>query len=98
MGNEVTAHVDPIKVLKPERILKPLDFVKTPDGSFGIVTEITNGSGYSILFIGPSNGEKNAWWYPGEGLEYLDNLPKVLAVGLCHPFGNGRKYAEEAFK
>jgi len=80
-----------------ERVLKPLDLVKTPRGSFAIITE-QNDNSYSIRFIGSSYGDKNAWWQQNEGLEYLDNLPRVLAVSMCHPFGNGKGQAEDAFK
>lgn len=83
--------------IKDQRVLKPLDLVKTPNGSFAIITE-RSGKNYSIRFIGPSNGDKNAWWSPFEGLEYLDNLPRILSIGMCHPFGDGRAAAEEAFK
>lgn len=75
--------------------MKPLDFVKTPKGSFGIITEV-GGSGISIDFIGPSNGEKNAWWVRGE-LEVIDNLPNVLARNMAHPFGSNKRTVDTFF-
>lgn len=49
-----------------ERKLKALDFVRTPKGAIAMITEVSESSSgirsFSINFIGPSMGEKNAWW------------------------------------
>lgn len=79
--------------------MKPLDFVVTPDGAFGIVTEISNTQNIhsaSIAFIGDSKGNKSAWWHKNEGLIVIDNLPSLLARNLVHPFGSEGR--EEALK
>lgn len=83
------------------RILQPLDFVKTPDGGIAIVTERNPaGNGlperYSITYIYKSG--MNAWW-SGSDLEYLTNLPLLLAEGLTHPFSSyGKSEAQKTFK
>lgn len=78
--------------------MKPLDFVRTPKGNVALITE-TNGEGSaaSITFIGhPNPMEHNAWWIEAE-LTVLDNLPRMLARGMCHPFGQGEDDAVAAF-
>lgn len=84
--------------------MKPLDFVRTPQGAIALVTEVNqpiqpgSKSQASITFIGGGNptGERNAWWREGE-LVVVDSLPRLLAKGLCHPFGNGKPVAEDTF-
>lgn len=80
--------------------MKALDIVRTPCGAYGIITETNDGGEMaSISYFGGGNpsGEKNAWWYPGEGLEVVDNLPRVLAEAAAHPFGSGRRDVELFF-
>lgn len=81
-----------------KKTLKPLDFVKTPKGSLAIISEVNfmaedSYRQFSIEFLGDSNNERCAWWSESE-LEYLDNLPSLLARTILHPFGSGRKPAE----
>ncbi len=81
--------------------MKPLDFVKTPEGRIAIVTEtVTDDNGHraSIEFIGRDGDdhEKNSWWEDGE-LVVIDNLPYLLAREVAHPFGSGRKDAIKTF-
>lgn len=72
-----------------ETTLKPLDFVMTEQGSFGMVSEVTKRDGSAsvswIYFVTP---EKTAWWSEKE-LTVVNNLPNVLAQNLVHPMGNG---------
>ena len=56
----------------PTGIMKPLDIVRTPAGSIGIVTETNRkGTKASIDFINGCNKalDHNAWWEEGDGLE-----------------------------
>ena len=81
--------------------MKPLDFVRTPKGAIALVTETNppeNGMGRqaSISFIGPSLGERNAWWDEDE-LEVIDSLPRLLASCTKHPFGKGKADVETFF-
>lgn len=81
--------------------MKPLDFVRTPKGAIAMITETNDGGKQaSIRFLGGGNptGEKNAWWHEGEGLEFIDSLPHLLASCTAHPFGSGWKDADDAFQ
>ena len=55
----------------------------------------------SITFIGkrlPDTHCKNAWWeYPVDGLVIIDNLPRVLASQMMHPFGDGGDMVDKYF-
>lgn len=77
--------------------IQPLDFVRTPEGAIAFVIEGTQ-KHLSIDYFGGGNptGEKNAWW-DGDELEYLDNLPSLLARNLPHPFTDGDKESLEIF-
>lgn len=79
--------------------MKALDFVRTPSGGIGMVTETNNsGTMASINFIGKnSHGEKNAWWREGDGLIVIDSLPRLLSEATAHPFGRGRDDVKEFF-
>ena len=94
--------------------MKPLDFVVTPKGAFAIITETWDGGkAASIDFIGPSHGEKNAWWHEeGHGipefcvcvdplpqlqLRVIGSLPRVLAMVMKHPFGHGEDDVNKFF-
>ena len=82
--------------------MKPLDFVLTPRGAIGIVDELKTDSCHreecevSIEFVGPSKGEKCAWWNASE-LLVIDNLAALLARKFVHPFGSGQKFAEKYY-
>lgn len=82
--------------------MQPLDFVLTPLGAIALVSEVNEPQQpgmkrqASITFIGPSKGEHNAWWSEDE-LQVIDSLPRILAVGLCHPFGAGKPVARNSF-
>lgn len=81
--------------------LKPLDFVspKYDNTAFGIITEVSITQEVltaSIDWIGPNSNHKSAWWSASE-LTVLDNLPRILAIGLCHPFGNNKGIANKIF-
>jgi hypothetical protein len=81
--------------------VRPLDFVQTRMGSIALVTEThPPGNGLprqaSISFIGPSQGEKSAWW-DEDDLEVIDSLPRLLAAATLHPFGHGRADVETFF-
>ena len=80
--------------------IKALDFVRTPNGALALVTEthaLWGGARQaSIRFVGPSLGERNAWWNEDE-LEVVDSLPRILAYSIAHPFGSGRVDAERFF-
>lgn len=79
--------------------MKALDIVRTPKGGIGFITE-TNYSGKkaSIRYIGDLNigKEHNAWWDVSE-LTVIDSIPKMLAIAMAHPFGDGRKDADSLF-
>ena len=81
--------------------IKPLDFVKTRAGNIALVTEVSNTQGMytaSVTFIGtPVNYDYNAW-HAFENLEYIDNLPNILARGLQHPFSSGKDFTASIFK
>lgn len=67
--------------------MKPLDFVMTPKGGIGLITETNDGGKQaSIEYIYNPNNEYNAWWYEKE-LKVLISLPRLLALSTCHPFG-----------
>jgi hypothetical protein len=69
--------------------MKPLDFVKTPEGSFGIITEVSMREGdASVEWIYIVKPEKTAWWKPGT-LEVISNLPNVLAQTMKHNMSSG---------
>lgn len=78
--------------------MKVLDIVR-PKGQlwpYGLITEAQMLDNYtipvkefSIDWFGSPNGNKNAWWREEE-LEYIDNLPAVLAYNVGHPFGRGK--------
>lgn len=71
---------------------RALDIVRTPMGRIGMITEtIKQGSEASITFLlnDKKTGEKNAWWDVGE-LEIIDDIPRLLAESMQHPF-NSRK-------
>lgn len=77
--------------------MKALDIVKTPKGNIAFVTETNNnGKRASINFIGNAK-EHNAWWDESE-LEVIDSIPRMLAMALYHPFGDGKKDVEIFFK
>ncbi len=81
--------------------MKPLDFVRTPEGAVALVTETNgpyNGLGRqaSITFIGAHRGEKSAWWDEDE-LVVIDSLPRLLAHCTAHPFGRGKVDVEKFF-
>lgn len=81
--------------------MKPLDFVRTPNGAIAIVTETNMTQGHHIAcidFIGTNlTQERNAWWYEEE-LQVIDSLPHLLARELAHPFGRGLEMADKFFK
>ena len=87
-------------VHKSTGIMKPLDIVRTPKGDIGIIGETNDkGTKASIDFIKGCNegGSHNAWWSEGDGLVILDNLPRLLADAMKHPFGRGREDVEHFF-
>ena len=72
--------------------IRPLDFVKTPDGHIGIITEVhmlkINSAGditprVRIEFIGVKV-EAASWW-DQEDLCIIDNLADLLSRKLIHP-------------
>jgi hypothetical protein len=75
--------------------MKPLDFIKTPSGNIGMITEVSTIQGVhsaSVEFLNTFNEdrfnlEKNSWWSENE-FEIIDNLPDLLSRKLSHPFGN----------
>ena len=84
----------------PTGIMKPLDIVRTPAGSIGVVTETNRkGTKASIDFINGCNKalNHNAWWEEGDGLEIIDNLPRLLSSAMAHPFGTGKEDVEHFF-
>lgn len=69
--------------------MKPLDFVMSPDGSFGIITEVgERGGDASVDWIYSVKSEKTAWWRPGT-LKVINNLPNILARTMRHNMGAG---------
>ena len=78
---------------------QPLDFVKTPKGQIGFVTDVSSNGDCSIAFLGgKGNGEKSAWWSPKDGLIIVDSLPSLLAREIVHPFNdNAKKVANKVF-
>ena len=80
--------------------MKPMDFVKTPKGAVAIVkSTMDGGKRASIVFLGGGNptNEKNAWWELSEGLEVIDNLPRILADSAAQTYSSGREDAEAFF-
>ena len=80
--------------------MKALDFVKTPKGGIGFITEtINNGTEASINYINGLNiaNEKNAWWNEKE-LKVIDSLPRLIAFATCHPFGEGKEDVKKFYK
>ena len=80
--------------------MKPLDFVKTPDGSIALVAETNTSQGRrqaSIVHIGGTGQEKSAWWNECE-LTVIDSLPYLLARKMAHPFGSGDDDADRFFR
>jgi hypothetical protein len=79
--------------------LRPLDFVRTPGGGIALVSEVNPSGDASITYLGGGNPshEKNAWWYPHEGLVVLDSLPRLLAGMMHHPFGLNRDRGDRWF-
>lgn len=75
--------------------MKPLDFVKTPNGNVAMVVETNSvaADGYRtavIAFVGRNvDNERLAWWGENE-LVVIDNLPRLLAHNMSHPFGTGK--------
>jgi len=82
--------------------MKPLDFVRTPKRRIAFITEVSRDNGVgdlraSIVFIGENSAEeKNAWWDENE-LKVIDNLASLLSRKLAHPFGDGKKCADEFY-
>jgi len=79
--------------------MKALDIVRTPKGGIAFITETNNnGKEASIDFIGDLNpgGEHNAWWDESE-LTVIDSIPKMLAMAIAHPFGDGKEDVEAFF-
>ena len=79
--------------------MRALDIVRTPKGGIGFVTETNNnGEKVSINYIGDLNigQEYNAWWDESE-LTIIDSIPKMIAMGLAHPFGNGKSDVNNFF-
>lgn len=78
--------------------MKALDIVKTPKGGIAIITETNKGGkDASIDYIkGCESGERNAWWDECE-LTVIDSIPRLLAAGMAHPFGDGKKDVVELF-
>lgn len=69
-----------------DRDYKPLDIVKTKAGTIALVTEVSDKK-CSVSFITePTCYDYNAW-HDFEELEYLNNIPSLLANGLAHPMG-----------
>lgn len=70
------------------KIMKTLDFVRTPGGSIAFITQMSTYQNkenkiihkYNIEFLGEENSahEKHAWWSENE-LKVIDNLPSLLA-------------------
>jgi hypothetical protein len=77
--------------------MKPLDFVMTPKGGIGLITETNDeGKKASIDYIYNPNNEYNAWWGEEE-LKVLISLPRLLALATCHPFGCGSKDVDKFY-
>ena len=82
--------------------MKPLDFVRTPQGALALVKEVLEDElgnrSASVSFIGGGHPtkERNAWWRSGD-LEIVDNLPQLLSREMSHPFGNGHLVAKTSF-
>ena len=81
--------------------MKPLDFVRIKAGNIALVTEINvmqqGGLQASVTFIGKPVGYDYNAWHHEEDLEVIDSLPRLLSIGLCHPFGSGKEQAKQAF-
>lgn len=79
---------------------KPLDFVKTKCGNIGIVSEVNESQPdywtCSVDFIEPNTDLKSAWWTCDE-IEVVNNLPRMLSLRLCHPFGSGKELAKNSY-
>jgi len=82
-------------------MLKPLDIVRTPGGGMAIVNEVGERNTASITYINDCNPaqEHNAWWDEGgpDGLVVIDNLPRLLANRMAHPFGHGTRQGDQFF-
>lgn len=79
--------------------MKALDIVKTPKGGIAFVTETNSeGKSASITFISGLNigHEHNSWWDESE-LIVIDSIPRMLAISMCHPMGEGRDDANKFF-
>jgi|GEM_PF-5175306 len=81
------------------QLIKPLDFVKTLNGSIAIVSEITSYISTekepvyraSIEYIYQvKEDEKNAWW-DKDDLEIIHNLPRLLTMMCVHPFSSNKE-------
>ena len=69
--------------------MRPLDFVRLPNGSVGMITEVSTTQGThtaSVRWIGGTEN-KCAWWDADE-FKIIDNLADLLARELAHPFSN----------
>lgn len=81
--------------------MKPLDFVRTPKGNVALITETyTRNDGRqqaSIMFIGHPNPMEHNAWHDEADLTVIDNLPRMMARGMRHPFGQGEDDAVAAF-
>jgi hypothetical protein len=78
--------------------MRQLDFVRTENGTIGIITEMSASGSASVEFLRGQKqyGEKTAWWIESE-LTVIDSLPWLLSRELSHPFGNGKEQAETIF-
>ena len=76
---------------KPERTITNEDRIK----AVGIITE-TCGESANVEWIGDNYGLYSAWWGAGE-LEVIDNLPRIIANAMAHPFGDNKEQGDEFF-
>lgn len=78
--------------------MKPLDFVKTKNGSIGMIVVTTNlGKSISIDFIYKVPPDYKNSWYDENELTLIGNLPHFLASNFCH-FSSGRSDVDFFFK
>lgn len=76
---------------KPKRVITNKDRIK----AIGIITE-TSGGAAVVHWIGEGYGLYAAWWGADE-LEVIDNLPRIIANAMAHPFGNNKEQGDKFF-
>lgn len=80
--------------------MKALDIIKTLTGSIGFIKETdTGGQQAKVIFIKGLNEkkERSEWWSENE-LKVIDSIPRLIAMAMCHPDGDGKEDVKQFFK